>query len=572
MRSHFFCSSSTRLLVRMADVKRSLCRREIPRAIRHAEKRRTSTCLFADRVAQVSVDHYHSTIPRSLRPQHTCVATIVAHDSTLSSSNNLVVVSMGVGTKFLTNALLEDENKANRYGERVRDCHAEVLARRAFRRYVSLEILIDLQSHQKRQTVPSSGAIINECRPRLGHTFKLLQRSHEKDIGSPPTYRLREGVTLHFYTSSSPCGNSVLKRFATLKRERFRGELGPNEWPEEPHTHLPGHAVPSGEFALLVKKDAAPTKPSESGSDTAWQQQTTTKISTSCMTDGRETSKVTSAPSVLEGLSKKQLLWPIHSWTDWCPPGTTTVWSGHGTIHTCSDKLCRWHLLGLQGSLLSSVFQQQATLGFGRLVPLTLTVGRKLSGVTCRRAVCCRIGADPCLLKTNSAGDNVRKSRSRRQHQSVEDWQVHHPSVLGTSVYLDETATVETSSIGPDVRFHCNLAWAWWLDNNEGSLECIDAASGWVAPDLTSNQHGDGHGQQSQVSTTALLGLFREIESVRGGVMGRGRGTADAPVSSLTELRQFKKCISRSYEAHKERLLTKHPVLRQWNRRMRDEC
>jgi hypothetical protein len=49
-------------------------------SVRHAEKRRTSTCHFADRIAQFCVDHYIEKVPASFREQQkqTCMAAIVA--------------------------------------------------------------------------------------------------------------------------------------------------------------------------------------------------------------------------------------------------------------------------------------------------------------------------------------------------------------------------------------------------------------------------------------------------------------------------------------------------------------
>ena len=49
-------------------------------SIRHVEKRRTSTCQFADRIAKLSIGHYRKIVPKKHQGTSTCLATVVAHD------------------------------------------------------------------------------------------------------------------------------------------------------------------------------------------------------------------------------------------------------------------------------------------------------------------------------------------------------------------------------------------------------------------------------------------------------------------------------------------------------------
>ena len=51
-------------------------------AVRHAEKRRSGSCLLANRIAWASLRAYDDAVPASYRDAHrsgTCVAAIVAH-------------------------------------------------------------------------------------------------------------------------------------------------------------------------------------------------------------------------------------------------------------------------------------------------------------------------------------------------------------------------------------------------------------------------------------------------------------------------------------------------------------
>ena len=105
--------------------------------------------------------------------------------------------------------------------------------------------------------------------------------------------------------------------------------------------------------------------------------------------------------------------WPYHNDDAWCPPSCSIANFNKGTIHSCSDKMCRWNCLGLQGSLLMTLLEEP-------LYMTTLTVGRKFSRAICQRAVCCR-----------AEGFHSRNSSSK--------YRLNHPALMETNVYMDET-------------------------------------------------------------------------------------------------------------------------------------
>ncbi|CAB9525304.1 stranded RNA-specific editase B2 [Seminavis robusta] len=532
-------------------------------SVRHAEKRRTSTCRFADRIAQFCVQHFKQHIPSSFREEQkqTCLAAIVAfvegNDNNSEELDNgcIYMLGMGVGTKFLPNELLDEEIKLDHsscttgnlvggYGRRVRDCHAEVLAKRAFQRQILLTMLQDLN-----------------LLPGSPDPLPILRRVQVDDNTKDVCYGLRPGVSLHMYTSSAPCGNATLKKFATMTKEIFQENLADNEWPKTVHEPILGHSIPLGQFALLVKKERIPPPASKS-------------------------------PPSLESSEHNSNLQkrkppkdcPATQSTDWCPPGTSTVWSGQGTIHTCSDKICRWNCLGLQGSLLASLLEHPLKMA-------TLTVGRKLTESVCRRAVCCRA----------SAGKRKKNKQKMIDQDSPPKWasyQVNHPTIMGTSVYMDDSGVIETPSPeknesngdnmrveGQDVRFHSTLSWAWWpfieydnsfplgyqQKNGEVVAECIDGATGLVAV-VTSHSEQEGVDTSSsepflsRVSTVALVDLYCQVAAAMVRDECKNTSKLSRP-KTLVDLRAFKRQTSPVYEAQKEELLTKHPLFRQWKRR-----
>jgi double-stranded RNA-specific adenosine deaminase len=521
------------------------------RAVRHAEKRRTSTCAFADRIAQLSVDHYHMVVPESFRHEQkqTCVATIVAHHGL---TKELRVIAMGVGTKFLSNSLLAGESASSQYGDRVRDCHAEVLARRALRRYLSLQILNDRKVKKPDAQKDPFGMVILE-------KSQFTEDADNNTTTKLPLYKLNPHITLHCYTSSAPCGNAVLKRFVTCRKEVFRDDLGPDEWPTCHHEDIPGHAISQGEFSLLLKEDKGHVISSEE--------------------------QIALEKRKMELLSPKQQSWPSNCETNWCPAGTTTLFSGKGSLHTCSDKLLRWNILGWQGSLLSSFLEKS-------IVPETLTVGRKLSAITCRRAVCCRAVGSYALKRSkcdhrakqirNDNGSNI-SSVCNNDGTIIDKITVKHPVIMGTSVYLDEEGVVETDPDNPgqDVRFHSSLSFAWWLGTEElptitsitnGSLECIDGATGWALDATAVDKGQSGYtdcGQEvenkfvSSVSTTALVNIFLSIHPNTTPL----KEEYDDSERTLGKLREMKLRYGGDYERRKAAYFAEHEVLRTWNRR-----
>jgi len=190
---------------------------------------------------------------------------------------------------------------------------------------------------------------------------------------------------------------------------------------------------------------------------------------------------------------------------------------------------------------------------------------------------------------------------------------VNHPSVMGTSVYLD-TSVVDTSNVGErgqDVRFHSSVVWSWWPGSSEfrkndqthlqtsgnGRLECIESSSGLLM-NLSEDQKDDhsihksqSHSVAPKVSTKELTSLFLQvyhqaaakgnqdtidsdkpsamsIDSEIGDGIARQRDIHTVRFNdTLSGVREIKKRCSPMHESFKDLLLTEHKVLSQWRRR-----
>jgi len=240
----------------------------------------------------------------------------------------LKVVALGVGTKFMSTLHADSSGSLSRdHFLCVRDCHAEVLARRAFLMYLYEEADAALTGR------PS--AVLELTVPSRKRSREDLSQS-DSACYCPPL-RMKDHIRIHFYTSSMPCGNACIKRWAKSSKVVPIEGLTSVEYPHPPsHPHLHITARDQGQVSVLVKRGSCCTFP---------------------------------------------LLRP----PSWCPPGTAPPNGGaNGRVMSCSDKMAMWNAVGLQGALL-------ARLVLAPLRLTTVTVGRKFSEPHAARALCCRL-------------------------------------------------------------------------------------------------------------------------------------------------------------------------------------
>lgn len=307
---------------------------------RYAEQasRRRSTCALADAVATAALQRWQALRPGAAAEAQrgpTVVAAFVLMEGAGNDTDNagverarpgsagasLRAVAVGEGTKFLGAAA-----RVQAGPERVRDCHAEVLARRALCRWLRAQL----------------AAARAGCRPP--------QCALEPSGDGDGHFRLAAGLSLHLYVSSAPCGNACVRAWAKGAKECFREELGARCWPTEAHPTLFLSAAKEGQVAMLAKRDGDAPEAAARGSGG----------------DGDGDSAHPQAADFGPAV----------------PPGCVPLGLGLGSTLTCSDKLMVWCALGVQGAALSA--------SVAPVRPASITVGRKFHGAALRRAVCCR--------------------------------------------------------------------------------------------------------------------------------------------------------------------------------------
>ena len=107
-------------------------------------------------------------------------------------------------------------------GRMVRDCHAEILARRGLLKYLynELNVLLDLQTF-----VDPVG--------KLGGHSSAFEFNRVTGL-----FSFKEGCSLHLYSSSQPCGNATIKKWAKAKQPQKFPSLSIRDFPRVIHSRL----------------------------------------------------------------------------------------------------------------------------------------------------------------------------------------------------------------------------------------------------------------------------------------------------------------------------------------------
>ncbi|KAI7807176.1 double-stranded RNA-specific adenosine deaminase [Triplophysa rosa] len=325
-----------------------------------------------DQIAMLSHQRFNAL---TTRIQHSLLgrkilATIVMRKGTDSLGT---VVSLGTG-----NRCVKGEELSLR-GDTVNDCHAEIISRRGFIRFLYSELMKHWES-------PSEETI-----------FELAEDGKLK---------IKSDITFHLYISTAPCGDGALFDKSCSERAEING---------------------SGHMPLFenVKQGKLRTK----------------------VENGEGTIPVESSEIV-------------------------PTWDGiqHGErlrTMSCSDKILRWNVLGLQGALLSHFIHP--------VYLRSITLGYLYSHGHLTRAVCCRLARD---------GDEFRNSLPP-------NFALNHPEVGRVSVYDSTRHTGKTKESSVN-----------WSQPDQFTVEVLDGTKGkFDSPKM----------EVSRVSKSNLFRLFHRL-------------------------------------------------------------
>ena len=285
---------------------------------------------MADAVASAVLRRYAS-LPKHGKPQpgeYTLLAGFAVTDDAVPDAPPRVV-ALGTGTKCLPAS-----SRCPR-GEALSDSHAEVIARRAFVRFLYDEL--ERAMEDDGDALRDAGVARDETNENAASPKPIVEWVAGASTTTP--FRLRGGVRVHLYATQSPCGDASIFELADARKS---ASVAPAD----------GETADAGRAANKRAKTSSGGSGSGAGSGSFFLGATGAKVFESCevSVQGSQGSREALRVDAERGVAGQRL-------------GACRLKPGRGAqtdCMSCSDKIARWVALGVQGALPSSLISRRS--------------------------------------------------------------------------------------------------------------------------------------------------------------------------------------------------------------------
>mmetsp|Transcript_2870 Transcript_2870/g.5384 ORF Transcript_2870/g.5384 Transcript_2870/m.5384 type:complete len:596 (-) Transcript_2870:1157-2944(-) len=307
-------------------------------------------------IARTALNHYNDVLPKKGKPTHnkewTVYAAIVAtslvndiydcspNQSSRGEKIRAWVVSSATGSKCtainsstspitnlscqpcnLRKSTLPANDNDNWKGMILHDSHAEVLARKGLIKVLWREIYLDLLKDVHKTTEDVTSKRNKDDNPTVLQRVCTSKNNDNGDNSKDISYQLNENMQLHMYISDSPCGDASIYDIA----------------PEYNTDQQPSRTTYTGAKIIM------PQTPYSTTNGERLDNFRRCGIDKEQIQIAREAVQVVSALRLKSGRSNL----PAYM---------------RSMSMSCSDKLCKWMVMGLQGSGLLSCFLRKSII------------------------------------------------------------------------------------------------------------------------------------------------------------------------------------------------------------------